>query len=207
MRTEMCGVVALSLLLSACGSTTAQRAATGGLTGAGIGALAGGPVGLVIGGLAGGAAGGLMTEGVDKMAKNYFHRAHEPQTAAVSENVSHPPPSASQASGTSSPPRSVQTAAAEQPDTASLPITPELARHIQSILKDEGFYEGPVDGIIGRGTRTALASYQARHGLPATAVVDQGTMEALATDDDSLSGSSAPAPSQGTPAPDNGPAK
>jgi N-acetylmuramoyl-L-alanine amidase len=82
-----------------------------------------------------------------------------------------------------------------------LPITPELARHIQSILKDEGFYDGPIDGVVGRGTRSALASYQTRHGLPATAVVDQDTLELLASNDSSLSGSSA----QGTPPGKTGP--
>ena len=206
MRINIYGVVALTMLLGACGSTTAQRAATGGLTGAGIGALAGGPVGLVIGGAAGAAAGGLMTEGVDKIASNYFHHSGQPKTAAVSQNASPAAPSASAASGTSlPPPRSVTTAAAEAPEAASLPITPELARHIQTILKDQGFYEGPIDGIIGRETKSALAAYQTRHGLPATAVVDQDTMEMLASNDGSLSGSSAPVSSQPVPAPGSGP--
>src|SRR5690348_17980115 len=137
MRIEICGVVALSMLLGACGTTTSQRAATGGLTGAGIGALAGGPVGVVIGAAAGAAAGGLMTEGVDKMASDYFRRAHQPKTASVSENVSQAPASATAASGSSQPPHGLKTAAAEQPAAVSLPITPEFARHIQSILKDE----------------------------------------------------------------------
>ena len=58
-------VVLATLGLAACGSTTEERAATGGLGGAAAGAVVGGPVGAVVG--AGvGAAGGVV---VDEQAK------------------------------------------------------------------------------------------------------------------------------------------
>lgn len=53
------------LVLAACGLTTEERAATGGLGGAAAGAVVGGPVGAVVG-AGGGAAGGMA---VDENAK------------------------------------------------------------------------------------------------------------------------------------------
>ncbi|MDX6750693.1 hypothetical protein SH611_12800 [Geminicoccaceae bacterium 1502E] len=55
---------ALALLLGACGESTEERAASGGLGGAATGAVLGGPVGAVIGGAAGAGAGTVMDEGV-----------------------------------------------------------------------------------------------------------------------------------------------
>ncbi|MDF1586170.1 hypothetical protein [Marinimicrococcus flavescens] len=55
---------ALALLLAACGESTEERAASGGLGGAATGAVLGGPVGAVIGGAAGAGAGTVMDEGV-----------------------------------------------------------------------------------------------------------------------------------------------
>ena len=61
MRLRHVWVIGLAALAAACGSTTEESAATGGLAGAGVGALAGGPVGAVVG--AGvGAAGGSGVE-------------------------------------------------------------------------------------------------------------------------------------------------
>jgi hypothetical protein len=54
------------LLLTACGDTTEQRAATGGLGGVAAGALVGGPVGAVIGGAVGAGAGAVAPEGLDQ---------------------------------------------------------------------------------------------------------------------------------------------
>jgi hypothetical protein len=51
------------LLLAACGETTEQRAATGGLGGAAAGAVVGGPVGAVIGGAAGATGGAVLDIG------------------------------------------------------------------------------------------------------------------------------------------------
>ena len=62
------GLGAVALLLAACGDTTEQRAASGGLGGAAAGAVVGGPVGAVVGGAAGAAGGATMDEGaVDKI--------------------------------------------------------------------------------------------------------------------------------------------
>lgn len=55
---------ALAMLLAACGETTEERAASGGLGGAAAGAVLGGPAGAVIGGAAGAGTGTVMDEGV-----------------------------------------------------------------------------------------------------------------------------------------------
>jgi uncharacterized surface protein with fasciclin (FAS1) repeats len=66
MRQSHIAFGAATLLLAACGGTTEERAATGGLGGAAAGAVVGGPVGAVLGGAAGAAGGAVMDEGVDE---------------------------------------------------------------------------------------------------------------------------------------------
>jgi peptidoglycan hydrolase-like protein with peptidoglycan-binding domain len=74
MRIAVFGVVALSLLTAACGSDESQRAATGGLTGVGVGAAVGGPVGAVVGGVVGAGGGAALPEGADTVAENALHK-------------------------------------------------------------------------------------------------------------------------------------
>jgi hypothetical protein len=52
--------------LAACGGSTEERAATGGLGGAAAGAVVGGPAGAVVGGAAGATGGAVLDEGVDE---------------------------------------------------------------------------------------------------------------------------------------------
>jgi hypothetical protein len=59
------GAATLALLsLAACGETTEQHAATGGLGGAAAGAVVGGAVSAVVGGAAGATGGAVLDEGV-----------------------------------------------------------------------------------------------------------------------------------------------
>jgi uncharacterized surface protein with fasciclin (FAS1) repeats len=66
MRQSHIALGAATFLLAACGGTTEERAATGGLGGAAAGAVVGGPIGAVVGGAAGAAGGAVMDEGVDE---------------------------------------------------------------------------------------------------------------------------------------------
>ena len=50
---------------------------------------------------------------------------------------------------------------------------------VQAILKEAGYYEGEVDGLLGPLTRQALTDYQNDNGLYATAVIDEPTLESL----------------------------
>ena len=52
---------------------------------------------------------------------------------------------------------------------------------LQVALADSGFYEGPIDGAFGRGTRDAMAAWQAARGLETTGVLtgaQRGTLVA-----------------------------
>jgi peptidoglycan hydrolase-like protein with peptidoglycan-binding domain len=74
MRVGVLGIVSVGLMLTARGSTETQRAATGGLTGIGVGAVVCGPIGAVVGGVVGAAGGAAAPEGADQAAKNVLHK-------------------------------------------------------------------------------------------------------------------------------------
>jgi peptidoglycan hydrolase-like protein with peptidoglycan-binding domain len=153
------GVIAASLLTAACGSTEAQRAATGGLTGLGVGALVGGPVGAVIGGLAGGAGGAIMPEGADTLALNAVHKEQNVASGAINR------------------------AGYGEPQAAQLEHSKQDAtqrvKQAQEELQRQGFYHGPIDGIDGPQTREAITAYQNREGLQQTARLDRETLDRM----------------------------
>jgi hypothetical protein len=51
--------------------------------------------------------------------------------------------------------------------------------NVQNQLQRDGYYAGPVDGILGSQTRQALAAFQADHGLAITSAVDRPTLSTL----------------------------
>jgi Putative peptidoglycan binding domain len=55
----------------------------------------------------------------------------------------------------------------------------EIIANVQIQLYNDGYYDGPIDGILGPDTRAAIADYQADNGLAVTAAVDEPTVEAL----------------------------
>lgn len=73
----MSGAFAACLAIGACGGTTEQRAASGGLGGAAAGAMVGGPVGAVIGGAAGAGTGAVMDESVVDKAEEALEEDDE----------------------------------------------------------------------------------------------------------------------------------
>lgn len=202
MRNEKIGVVALALLLAACGSTTQQRAATGGLTGLGIGALAGGPVGALIGGAVGSVAGWITPEGADTLALSVLRPTRTASAGSSNAGAAGSSVAPSSGSGAGSTANAMRPAASEQ--AASLQVSPELVKHIQTVLKDQGFYGGPIDGIVGRQTHAALAAYQEREGLAHSSVLDLPTLQALAGAGTEASGSEAPAARAPAPSSDSG---
>jgi osmotically inducible lipoprotein OsmB len=88
MRTTYGGALTLGalLLLSACGSNTEQRAATGGLGGMAAGALIGGPVGAVAGAAVGAGAGTAVSKGTEH---NEQSKTASDQTGATTP-LAHP---------------------------------------------------------------------------------------------------------------------
>jgi putative peptidoglycan binding protein len=55
----------------------------------------------------------------------------------------------------------------------------EVIANVQAQLYNEGYYDGPIDGILGPDTRAAIADYQADHGLAVTASIDEPTVASL----------------------------
>jgi Putative peptidoglycan binding domain len=41
-----------------------------------------------------------------------------------------------------------------------------LVVQVQRRLASAGFYSGPIDGVVGRGTRRAIRAFERTHGLP-----------------------------------------
>jgi uncharacterized surface protein with fasciclin (FAS1) repeats len=83
MRQSHIALGAATLFLAACGGTTEERAATGGLGGAAAGAVVGGPVGAIVGGAAGATGGAVLDEGVDEKIDEATDET--PDAAAASE--------------------------------------------------------------------------------------------------------------------------
>ena len=84
MRQSYIALGAATFFLAACGGTTEERAATGGLGGAAAGALVGGPVGAIVGGAAGAAGGSVMDEGVDEKISEATASEATPREATTS---------------------------------------------------------------------------------------------------------------------------
>jgi hypothetical protein len=55
----------------------------------------------------------------------------------------------------------------------------QVILNIQSELQFEGYYDGPIDGLLGPETRTAIADYQHDHDLEITSAADEPTVESL----------------------------
>ncbi|MHA1523488.1 MAG: peptidoglycan-binding domain-containing protein, partial [Alphaproteobacteria bacterium] len=53
------------------------------------------------------------------------------------------------------------------------PVSTQLVADIQYSLTNLGYNPGPVDGVMGRGTRAAVRAYQADAGLLVTGRVSR----------------------------------
>lgn len=53
------------------------------------------------------------------------------------------------------------------------------ARQIQKALKNTGCYQGPIDGIIGAKTKSAIVRFQNAHGLKPDGIVGKKTSAEL----------------------------
>ena len=59
------------------------------------------------------------------------------------------------------------------------PLTRDEREQLQQALTDRGYAPGPVDGIVGAGTRRALRAFQRDNGLPADGYASAAMLEAL----------------------------
>ena len=59
-------------------------------------------------------------------------------------------------------------------------LTPDqVVVNVQAQLQRDGYYSGPVDGVLGPMTRQAIAAFQADRGLAITSAVDRPTLSSL----------------------------
>ena len=59
-------------------------------------------------------------------------------------------------------------------------LTPDqIVMNVQLQLRDDGYYTGSIDGLLGPQTRYALAAFQADNGLAVTSAVDEPTLASL----------------------------
>jgi peptidoglycan hydrolase-like protein with peptidoglycan-binding domain len=144
--------LALPLALSACGSTTEDRALSGAGIGAASGAIIGAvtPLGPVGGALIGGAVGATAGAVTD--------------TSQV--NLGKPVWKGSSSSG------GTQTAYANDESTV---------RNIQAGLQRLGYDPGPADGRFGPKTETAIRRFQQDNGLPVDGEPTAATWEEIRT--------------------------
>jgi len=55
----------------------------------------------------------------------------------------------------------------------------QVIANVQGALRQQGYYQGDVDGLLGPITREAIANYQHEHGLYVTSAIDRPTLESL----------------------------
>jgi hypothetical protein len=55
----------------------------------------------------------------------------------------------------------------------------QIVVNVQSQLQRDGYYDGPIDGLLGPMTREAIAAFQYDHGLAVTSAVDEPTLASL----------------------------
>jgi Putative peptidoglycan binding domain len=55
----------------------------------------------------------------------------------------------------------------------------QVVVNVQVQLQRDGYYAGPIDGVLGPVTRNAIAAFQADHGLAVTAAIDRETVSTL----------------------------
>jgi hypothetical protein len=59
-------------------------------------------------------------------------------------------------------------------------LTPaDVTVDVQQQLADAGYYDGPIDGVLGPMTREAIANFQANNGLAITSAIDEPTLATL----------------------------
>jgi hypothetical protein len=54
-----------------------------------------------------------------------------------------------------------------------------LGASVQAALARQGYYQGPIDGIVGPGTRSAIVGYQRDNGLAVTGTITDGLVNNL----------------------------
>ncbi len=153
MQTKSVTTAALLAALTGCGSMPEERAISGSAIGAGAGAILGAVTGMsVASGALIGAAAGALTGGL---------------TNTNQINLGDP----AWKRGPGAPTTSIEGRPA--------PVQNQVVNSIQTSLNHLGYHAGPVDGIIGVRTQTAIRAYQSDHELRVTGRASPGLADHL----------------------------
>ncbi len=86
--------------------------------------------------------------------------------------------------GTSAPSGAAHTAPPPPPPVASETRDSSQSvgsiTRVQGVLRAEGFYSGPTDGVWGPKTEASVRDYQRAHGLEVSGKLDAPTLSAMA---------------------------
>lgn len=63
-------------------------------------------------------------------------------------------------------------------DVSPAPVD-SMTSQVQSLLQQQGYYQGAVDGEMGPATQAAISNYQSNHGLVVTGVIDAPLLRSL----------------------------
>lgn len=125
---------------------------------------------------------------------HYSHTSHRSSTGGYGSPVYTPPPDYSAPSPPPPPlpqpllssPSPLATDRATPPRDGKLPALSgrthrftAIVKRVQIGLLAQGVYEGPIDGTVGPGTRSALRRFQTVRGLGATGTITPETLDAL----------------------------
>ena len=91
-------------------------------------------------------------------------------------------PTAPATAEAAAPPSSVVETAATPSDLEPPPLHQNEVREVQSRLRAFGFNPGPIDGVVGAVTQTAVTGYQQSRDLQQTGLLDRELLEQLRRD-------------------------
>ncbi len=173
-------VVAVASLFAGCSTwghmeKTEKGTAVGATGGALAGAAVGGPVGAAVGAGVGGYAGHYEAKKGGVLSEPLSSKNNPKPTSAAAENRSDMTTTGTAADRAAT--TNAGTQGMTQPGTA---IHDEsMVRSVQQSLERRGFDVGPVDGVWGDKTQSAVREFQQANNLPQTGNLDQRTLDAL----------------------------
>ena len=162
-----CTLVASLSLTAGCGTTQQDRTISGAGLGASAGAIIGAVTGVsvleaaVLGALGGGLTGAVTNNSQVNMGDPLWKKnGGSSQTAAPVSNVN-----------------ATANAAAPAPANADLKRT---IGELQARLAARGYNPGPIDGVCGEQTRSAIRAYQKDRGMSVDGQISQNLVASLA---------------------------
>ncbi|TWG99295.1 peptidoglycan hydrolase-like protein with peptidoglycan-binding domain [Mesorhizobium sp. J18] len=102
-----------------------------------------------------------------------------PEPESIPEPTRRPAEPQAAAEPVPAPDRSETTGAVPPPENAAKPGGDETVRKVQEVLGGLNLYRGPVDGLTGPQTRSAIESYQRIVGIEVTGGIDDTLLQHL----------------------------